>query len=209
MENRQRILEAAARVYSQFGFRGATTRLIAQEADVNEVTLFRTFGSKEALIEEAMRHCAESARFAALPEEPVDPERELTAWCASHMEHMRRESPMIRACMADFTERPEVAPGACAGPVRAWRELQRYLARLRDLDLIDRDVKLDVAGAMFMSAGFGDAMGRDMIAEMYPGPLDEAAREYTRLFLRAVAPRRGRANRQNGRDVAAGTPSTT
>jgi AcrR family transcriptional regulator len=209
MENRHKILEAAARVYSHHGFRGATTRLIAQAADVNEVTLFRTFGSKEALIEEAMRYRAEYAQFAALPEEPVDPERELTAWCASHMEHMRRESRMIRACMADFTERPEVAPGACAGPVRAWRELQRYLARLRDLDLIDRGVKLDVAGAMFMSAGFGDAMGRDMITEMYPGPLDEAAREYTRLFLRAIAPRRGRSTRQNGRDVAAGTPSTT
>ena len=53
MEIRAKILEAAARVYSQHGFRGATTRLIAQEADVNEVTLFRTFGSKEALIEEA------------------------------------------------------------------------------------------------------------------------------------------------------------
>ena len=202
MENRQRILEAAARVYSQHGFRGATTRLIAQEADVNEVTLFRTFGSKEALIEEAMRHCAQSAQFAVLPDEPVDPEQELAAWCASHMAHMRRQSRMIRACMADFAERPEVAPGACAGPVLAWRELQRYLTRLRELDLIDREVNLEVAGAMFMSAGFGDAMGRDMIAEMFAGPVDDAAREYTRLFLRAIGSRPKNSMRPNGRHAA-------
>ena len=203
MENRLRILEAAARVYSQHGFRGATTRLIAQEADVNEVTLFRTFGSKEALIEEAMRHCAEYAQFAALPDEPVDPEQELTAWCASHIEHMRRQSAMIRACMADFAARPEVAPGACAGPVRAWGELQRYLGRLRELELIDPEINLEVAGAMFMSAGFGDAMGRDMITEMFTGPVDEAPREYTRLFLRAIAPRQALRSTAGGRAAAA------
>jgi AcrR family transcriptional regulator len=51
MVSRERILDAAARVYSKHGFRGATTRLIAAEAGVNEVTLFRTFGSKGALLE--------------------------------------------------------------------------------------------------------------------------------------------------------------
>ena len=48
-EIQNRILAAAARVYAQYGFRGATTRLIANEAGVNEVTLFRTFGSKAEL----------------------------------------------------------------------------------------------------------------------------------------------------------------
>ncbi|HUR29742.1 MAG TPA: helix-turn-helix domain-containing protein, partial [Planctomycetota bacterium] len=51
MISRERILEAAGRVYAKHGFRGATTRLIAAEAGVNEVTLFRTFGSKGALLE--------------------------------------------------------------------------------------------------------------------------------------------------------------
>jgi AcrR family transcriptional regulator len=208
MDNRERILRAAARVYSQHGFRGATTRLIAHEADVNEVTLFRTFGSKEALIEAAMRHCAEFAEFATLPDEPVDPEQELTAWCASHMEHMRRESALIRACMADFEARPEVAPAACAGPVRTWWELQRYMRRLRELELIDREINLEVAGSMFMSAAFGDAMGRDMIAEMFPGPVDRAAREYTRLFLRMIAPRESPPARGTGRDLVASTLQT-
>jgi AcrR family transcriptional regulator len=172
------------------------------------VTLFRTFGSKEALIEAAMRHCAEFAEFATLPDEPVDPELELAAWCDSHMEHMRSESALIRACMADYEARPEVAPAACAGPVQTWRELQRYMRRLRDLGRIDCDINLEVAGAMFMSAAFGDAMGRDMIAEMFPGPVERAAREYTRLFLRMIAPRESGPRGPIGRDVAAGSLST-
>ena len=202
MEIRTKILEAAARVYSQHGFRGATTRLIAQEADVNEVTLFRTFGSKEALIEEALRTCAEHADFARLPAEPEDPERELSAWFAAHRAHVHQGRPLIIACMAEMETRPEVAGCAARAPHRAWEELSRYLGRLKELGLMDRDVHLNAAGSMFMGAAFGDAMGREMIPEMFPKPLEDAALEYTRVFLRAIAPRETATQRKNGRDAA-------
>ncbi len=48
---RQLLLNAAARVFARDGLEGATTRAISREAGVNEVTLFRQFGSKERLIE--------------------------------------------------------------------------------------------------------------------------------------------------------------
>ncbi|MBM4237319.1 MAG: TetR/AcrR family transcriptional regulator, partial [Euryarchaeota archaeon] len=46
---RDRVLSAALEVFGRKGFNGATTREIARQAGVNEVTLFRYFGSKEAL----------------------------------------------------------------------------------------------------------------------------------------------------------------
>ena len=202
MEIRTKILAAAARVYSQHGFRGATTRLIAQEADVNEVTLFRTFGSKEALIEEALRTCAEHADFARLPAEPEDPERELTGWFAAHRAHIRQSRPLIISCMAELETRPEVACNAARAPHRAWAELSRYLGRLKELGHMDPDVDINAAGSMFMGAAFGDAMGREMIPEMFPKPADAAPAEYTRVFLRAIAPRSRATNRTNSRDAA-------
>jgi len=48
---RQLLLNAAARVFARDGLEGATTREISREAGVNEVTLFRHFGTKEHLIE--------------------------------------------------------------------------------------------------------------------------------------------------------------
>ena len=48
---RQRLLFAAARVFARDGLEGATTRAISREAGVNEVTLFRHFGTKEHLLE--------------------------------------------------------------------------------------------------------------------------------------------------------------
>ena len=92
MEIRDRILEAAKRVYAKHGFRGATTRRIADAAGVNEVTIFRLFGSKSALLEEAVRQSeARTTRptHAELPDEPGDPEIELEAWARDHWRAMR------------------------------------------------------------------------------------------------------------------------
>src|SRR4051812_28532575 len=47
---RQRLLDAAFSICAQRGLHAATTREIADSAQVNEVTLFRHFGSKEKLI---------------------------------------------------------------------------------------------------------------------------------------------------------------
>jgi AcrR family transcriptional regulator len=47
---RQRLLDAATQTLKRVGIQGATTREIARQAGVNEVTLFRHFKSKEQLL---------------------------------------------------------------------------------------------------------------------------------------------------------------
>src|SRR5205807_4294672 len=101
MISRERILEAAARVYARHGFRGATTRLIAIEAGVNEVTLFRTFGSKAALFEALMSAYAADAPIPQLPDDPVDPEREMTKWVTAVLDHMRENRSLIRTSFGE------------------------------------------------------------------------------------------------------------
>ena len=54
MSTEQRILDAALKVFSSEGYTGATTRKIAEEANVAEVTLFRKFHSKENLLREVL-----------------------------------------------------------------------------------------------------------------------------------------------------------
>src|SRR5215207_2135103 len=101
MISRQKLLEAASRVYAEHGFRGATTRRIADEAGVNEVTIFRLFGSKAQLLAEAMK-CTDPIGTAIHPETPQDPERELTQWCDAHLEALRNARGMIRKALADL-----------------------------------------------------------------------------------------------------------
>lgn len=51
MDTKERLLGATMKLVSEKGYLGATTREIAQEAGVSEITLFRNFGSKEKLFE--------------------------------------------------------------------------------------------------------------------------------------------------------------
>ena len=51
---RERILDAALEEFGMNGFDGATTKVIAKKAEVNEVTLFRHFDSKLKLFEAVM-----------------------------------------------------------------------------------------------------------------------------------------------------------
>ncbi|CAG0949266.1 TetR/AcrR family transcriptional regulator [Geobacter sp.] len=53
---RERILDTAIGLFSTKGYSGATTREIAQQAGVAEVTLFRHFTSKEKLLEAVISH---------------------------------------------------------------------------------------------------------------------------------------------------------
>ena len=56
---RKRILAAAQHVFARDGFQGATTREIAREAGVNEVTVFRHFHTREELLHATLKNsCA-------------------------------------------------------------------------------------------------------------------------------------------------------
>lgn len=207
MDNRDRILDAAARVYAELGYRGATTRRIAEAAGVNEVTLFRTFGSKETLIGEALRCRAQAGVVSphALPERPVEPERELTAWAEAHLMGLRAARALIRKSLAEMEAHPEIAPCVAEGWSHAGSELRRYMAALGEHGFVDwtalggegvprerptgarlRNEHAFAAGTMLMAALFSDAMGRDVMPELYPQPADRAPALYVRLFLRVV-----------------------
>lgn len=49
-----RILDAAITLVGEYGYKGTTTRRIAERAGVNEITIFRKFGSKQGLFENAV-----------------------------------------------------------------------------------------------------------------------------------------------------------
>jgi AcrR family transcriptional regulator len=186
MDVRERLMEAALRVFKEAGSRGATTRRIAAEAGVNEITLFRHFGSKGALLTEAILAEAGRGLDYRLPDAPEDPAAELTAWCTEHLAHLRRNSGMIRTCMGEMENAPEMRVCAQAGPQRVAEELTGYLQRLQGRGMADPDVDASAAAAMLMGALFTDAMGREMMPERYAYSPQEAPVKYVTLLLRGI-----------------------
>jgi AcrR family transcriptional regulator len=186
MDIRDRILDAAKKVYAQHGFRGATTRLIAIEAGVNEVTLFRIFGSKAALFEALMQAHVVQSPIPALPDTPADPEREMTEWCAATLSHLRENSALIRTSLGEIEERPDAALSMCQGPNCAGTLLTNYVLRLQSIGLAAADADLPTSVAMLMSSMFGDAISRGVMPNGFPQPESEAPARYVRVFMRGL-----------------------
>lgn len=189
MEIREKLLEAAARVFAETGYRGATTRRIAQEAGVNEVTLFRHFGSKAELILAAVHHVGDPLPEEALPTDPRDPACELTEWARGQLHHLTGVAALIRATIGGAEEHEELASCGSQHPRRVGHQLREYLVRLQERGLASREFDPSVAASMLMGTLFSDAMGRDFMPDVYPLPQDEMAAAYVRLFAGAIGAR--------------------
>lgn len=185
MELHRKILHAAVRVFSEVGFRGATTRRIAQEAGVSEITLFRHFGSKGKLLQEAILAAAAEAPDPALPELPADPPQELLIWARRQLDHMRARRAFIRTCLAELNEHPEMMPPG-GGAAVATESLTRYLTRLRALGLARASFDPSIASQMLVGALFADAMARDAMPDLFHHDPERTLHGFIDQFLRGL-----------------------
>jgi AcrR family transcriptional regulator len=186
MTVRDKLLAAAASLYAEAGYRGATTRRIAVQAGVNEITLFRHFGSKDALMREAIARAGHSLVTELLPQTPRDPFRELRDWAKAHIAELRERRSLIRTCMGEIEEHPGIFSEPNSPPAVAAKALCHYLRRLRATGLAKAQFDETAASAMLMGALFADAMGRDIMPDLYRTGPDEALDQYVRLFLRGL-----------------------
>ena len=180
---RDHILAAAARLYGEHGFRGTTTRRIAAEAGCNEVTLFRLFGSKTALLLDALRAHGVTPATAHLPDVPADPLTELTEWCTHKRRAISHMRAIIRKAMSEFEENPEMPRCMTQGADQTYGLLRTYLDRVARAGFTRPGANTSAAAVMLMSTLFHDAIARDMMPHGFPQPSSAAPGMYARLCL--------------------------
>jgi AcrR family transcriptional regulator len=148
LPTRQRILDAAYRVCAEKGLHGATTREIADAARVNEVTLFRHFGSKEKLIAALFQRSV-----AAQTESLSDPEPDgedlqpvLLRYARRYNQMLFEHEALIRTIIAEAPRHPEHARQVISEAAKPLRErLLAYLEAARTTGAVRGDVALHPA----------------------------------------------------------------
>ncbi len=180
-----RLLTVAAKVYAEAGYHGTTTRRIAQEADVNEVTLFRHFGSKDTLLRSALEKADKEGR-PQLDFDASDPFAELHRWSDAVFAHFYTHRDLIRRIMGDMVQIPEIAPRFCEDTNHEFYQLTLFLERLAQRGMIHPGPgrSLEAAVAMLLGAIFVNTMWRDVMPEI-PSP-EESVRLYLSNMLRAL-----------------------
>jgi AcrR family transcriptional regulator len=159
---RERLLHAALAVFSRDGLHAATTRNIAEEAGVNEVTLFRLFGTKDGLLTELMSHLVVIAMSRSQPAE----DNEKWSGTLSLRENLRRFAKnyyalleegeaFIRTMVGEARRYPEHARKATYDAGKPLRD--RFIANLeaaRKAGKVRRGPDLPVVAEAFMDSLF-------------------------------------------------------
>jgi AcrR family transcriptional regulator len=127
-DTRQRILIAAAQIFAEKGYARATTRALADAAGVNEVTLFRHFGTKQNLFAAVVDEYAASAVAATLAERLTGDYRHDLRLMGEYLMQVlleRRDAVRLMLCEADHF--PEVREVMAQNPRQLRQMLAAYL----------------------------------------------------------------------------------
>ena len=190
-ETRERILVAAREVIGRKGKRGATTREIADVAAVNEATLFRHFGTKEALLVACAQHFCGYLELADVSAQLTgDLHDDLLALARLMLARFESLQDMIRWSLVEqeyendiFAEtawRPQLA---IVGVMTAF--MQRRIAA-GELEGDAQKLALVFSGLVFMHA-----LGSKKFpnSPLHRGDPEDALRFYVDVFLNGVRKR--------------------
>lgn len=187
---RQRLLDAASRVCSERGLHGATTREIADVAGVNEVTLFRHFGSKEKLIAALFEHVL-ATLTESLSEAEVDVhdlERDLFRYAQHYNEMLMTNEALIRTVIGEAKRHPEQARQVMCEAGRSLREhLINYLRAAQDAGSVRDDIELGPTIDAFTGMLMSGMLRRTGFKTYIDYSTDDYIRTVVDLFLRGIA----------------------
>ncbi|MGB8519840.1 MAG: helix-turn-helix domain-containing protein [Candidatus Tumulicola sp.] len=187
-ETRERILAAGREVIAKKGKRGATTREIADVAGVNEATIFRHFGTKEALIVAVAQHfCGFLALRGVAVQLDGDLAGDLLTIARTMYERMESQMDMIRWSLVEQDYEADIFAATAWRPQLAILDVvEEFMQRRIDANELHGDAQklaLTFMGFVFMHALAGKKFPHSRLHE---GGADAALQFYIDVFLNGV-----------------------
>src|ERR1700730_15791218 len=145
---RERLLDAAAETFARDGIRGATTREIARKADVNEVTLFRHFKSKEQLLRAVLQRglVSEVAMMDQHSSWKENLRESMEKYARHYYSHLEKKKGIARAFLAEAQVLPKSMQTMIADVIRPVRErLILILTDAQRAGVVRNDVNVECA----------------------------------------------------------------
>lgn len=183
-ETRNRIFAATRQLIAKKGRRGTTTREIAELAGVNEATLFRHFGNKDALIEACVLHyCPANVLEELLPSLSGDVATDLRRIAQLMVAEMENLRDLILVTFAEEDQWAAAGDAAWRSPAMIHDILKQFMARRVESGELEGDPTL--LARFFMGTIFSYVMGRKRLP--YPDKSVEEIIDFNiSVFLNGV-----------------------
>jgi AcrR family transcriptional regulator len=222
-ERRRQIVRVAMRIFSERGFRGTTTKEIAQAAGVSEAIIFRHFATKDELYKAIIDHkgCAEqSGEWANQPVAELirfevgdalarkDDRAVFEGIALAMMRHHHEEPEFLRLLLYSALEGHQLAQMFWERNVRALYEFLGSYIRERQRDGVFGEVDPHVVVRAFSGTLIHHTLSNtlwDKSRSLLSVSDEEAARQFTEILLHGVMNARGHGA---AKDAPARTKST-
>lgn len=185
-DTRGRILQAAVKLIVEQGYARTSTRAIAAEADVNEVTLFRHFGSKENLFHEMVERYSDLSQLIDAMLKPLtgDYRGDMLHIGRIFMQVMLERSDVIRLILCEAAHFPEVREVMAQNPRRLRLALADYLRGQMEKDVVRRQDP-ELAAQAFYGMFFSYAVLRGVLDEDPASgrPPEQVLEDFVNLFV--------------------------
>jgi AcrR family transcriptional regulator len=185
---RERIMEAATKLFSEKGYAGATTRAIAEMAGVNEVTLFRHFGTKENLAQEIMDQFGGPAIATDLQHQfSGNYLQDLTFFGRAMLSVMSERSNEMRMAICEAGNFPEFREIVAENPRQLRKILAGYFERQMEAGIMRKGIPELLAQA-FLGMFFSYVVLENFLLDsIQPGvDQEEIVDEFVTLFIQGT-----------------------
>ncbi len=165
-----RILTAAADLFAVQGYGLTTTRAIAQRAGVNEVTLFRRFGSKAGVLQRLTEQIAEqtAGTVASGLDSTLDLPAALAALARAELLSAYRNGGLALRLAFDARAIPEVAASLGAGTRDNLLGLTAYLRTHQHSGELRGDIDAELLAEAFFALTSSLVLGRVLLTPSQP-----------------------------------------
>lgn len=171
------ILDAVIACAIKYGFGGITTRRIADEAGVNEVTIFRRFGSKAEVIKAAFAREASFVQAEAV-HYTGDLEADLLRIVEALWQAASRRQVTLPLILSELPRSPELREAA-QHPLQVIGQITHIIQQYQQAGQLQPEPPM-----LTFAALIGPIMFLTLLRQTMPGSLDEfQAQAYVRQFL--------------------------
>lgn len=195
-DRRRQILQVAMSLFSRRGFRGTTTKEIAQAAGVSEAMVFRHFANKQELYSAIIDHKACADNF----QQPCDivpdalarkDDRAVFSGIAlAMMRHHEGDTEFLRLLTQSALEGHELADMFWDRNVRRMYDFLGSYIRERQRDGAMREIDPTIVVRCFLGMVIHHSLNNilwDTRRRLLDIPNERAAEEFTELLLRGIA----------------------
>ena len=165
----QQVYQAVIQTIVERGYAGATTKLLAEAANVSEVSLFRKYGSKIQLVKKAIASIIDQSDFEGAAIYSGDLQADLLRVVEAYRDSAVKHGQFFAILLSEIPRYPEMMD-MIDGPFSIFRNLGQLLARYQAEGILRQEHPLHalaaLLGPMIYIAMMRNAKYKDTIPDL-------------------------------------------